>query len=82
MSGIKKTTKKHIYYYFFHRMAFPVDILTNVDHEFLELAAEEYMSQILYRNPDKAEYLSLPDSKQVRCEVLSMSASFPFKKYN
>jgi len=62
-------------------MAFPVDILTNVDHEFLELAAEEYMSQILYRNPDTAEYFRLPDSKQVRCEVLSiMSACFPLYK--
>lgn len=63
-------------------MAFPVDILTNVDHESLELAAEEYMSQLPYRNHETAEFLSLSDSKQVRWEVLSiMSASFPFKIY-
>ncbi|XP_077087781.1 uncharacterized protein LOC143739292 isoform X2 [Siphateles boraxobius] len=54
-------------------MAFPVDILTNVDHEFLELAAEEYMSQILYRNPDTAEYLSLPDSKQIEIGLCNVS---------
>ncbi|XP_056093887.1 midasin AAA ATPase-domain containing protein [Rhinichthys klamathensis goyatoka] len=55
------------------RMAFPVDILTNVDHEFLELAAEEYMSQILYRNPDTAEYLRLPDSKQIEIGLCNVS---------
>ncbi|XDV20247.1 hypothetical protein PO909_025603 [Leuciscus waleckii] len=54
-------------------MAFPVDILTNVDHEFLELAAEEYMSQILYRNPDTAEYFSLPDSKQIEIGLCNVS---------
>ncbi|XP_051748606.1 trichohyalin-like isoform X2 [Ctenopharyngodon idella] len=46
-------------------MAFPVDILTNVDQESLELAAEEYMSQLPYRNHKTAEYISLPDSKQI-----------------
>ncbi|XP_039517854.1 midasin AAA ATPase-domain containing protein isoform X4 [Pimephales promelas] len=55
------------------RMAFPVDILTNVDHEFLELAAEEYMSQILYRNPDTAEYFRLPDSKQIEIGLCNVS---------
>lgn len=44
-------------------MAYPVDILTNVDYETLELTAEEYMSQLPYRN---TEYFSLSDSKQVR----------------
>ncbi|KAK2911718.1 hypothetical protein Q8A67_003851 [Cirrhinus molitorella] len=51
-------------------MAFPVDILTNVDDEALELAAEEYMSQLPYRN---TEYLSLSDSKQIEIGLFNVS---------
>ncbi|XP_056314461.1 titin [Danio aesculapii] len=51
-------------------MAFPVDILTNVDHESLEQAAEEYMSQLSYR---KTEYLTLPNSKQIK---IGLNVSF------
>ncbi len=56
-------------------MAFPVDVLTNVDHETLELTAEEYMSQLSYRN---TEYFSLSDSKQVRWTSI-LSANSPSK---
>ncbi|XP_016130818.1 titin-like isoform X2 [Sinocyclocheilus grahami] len=51
-------------------MAFPVDILTNVDHETLELTAEEYMSQLPYRN---TEYFSLSDSKQIEVGLCNVS---------
>ncbi|NP_001038832.1 uncharacterized protein LOC751650 [Danio rerio] len=51
-------------------MAFPVDILTNVDHESLEQAAEEYMSQLPYRKP---EYLILPNSKQIEIGLCNVS---------
>ncbi|KAK9974370.1 hypothetical protein ABG768_022471 [Culter alburnus] len=54
-------------------MAFPVDILTNVDHESLELAAEEYMSQLPYRNHETAEFLSLSDSKQIAIGLCNVS---------
>ncbi|XP_026067897.1 uncharacterized protein LOC113049611 [Carassius auratus] len=51
-------------------MAFPVDILTNVDHETLELTAEEYMSQLPYK---KTEYFSLSDSKQIEIGLCNVS---------
>ncbi|XP_050966054.1 LOW QUALITY PROTEIN: trichohyalin-like [Labeo rohita] len=51
-------------------MAFPVDILKNVNDEALELAAEEYMSQLPYRN---TEYLSLSDSKQIEIGLCNVS---------
>uniref|UniRef100_A0A673MFB1 Trichohyalin-like n=1 Tax=Sinocyclocheilus rhinocerous TaxID=307959 RepID=A0A673MFB1_9TELE len=51
-------------------MAFPVDILTNVDHETLELTAEEYMSQLPYRN---TEYFSLSDSEQIEVGLCNVS---------
>ncbi|ROL40955.1 Soluble lamin-associated protein of 75 kDa [Anabarilius grahami] len=54
-------------------MAFPVDILTNVDHESLELAAEEYMSQLPYRNHEAAEFLSPSDSKQIAIGLCNVS---------
>ncbi|KTF94380.1 hypothetical protein cypCar_00001153 [Cyprinus carpio] len=52
------------------RMAYPVDILTNVDYETLELTAEEYMSQLPYRN---TEYFSLSDSKQIEIGLCNVS---------
>ncbi|XP_058632825.1 trichohyalin-like [Onychostoma macrolepis] len=52
------------------RMAFPVDILTNVDHETLELTAEEYMSQLPYRN---TEFFSPSDSKQIEIGLCNVS---------
>ncbi|XP_059405250.1 soluble lamin-associated protein of 75 kDa, partial [Carassius carassius] len=51
-------------------MAFPVDILTNVDHETLELTAVEYMSQLPYK---KTEYFSLSDSKQIEIGLCNVS---------
>ncbi|XP_016356540.1 uncharacterized protein LOC107699718 isoform X2 [Sinocyclocheilus anshuiensis] len=51
-------------------MAFPVDNLTNVDHETLELTAEEYMSQLPYRN---TEYFSLSDFKQIEVGLCNVS---------
>ncbi|XP_051955157.1 titin homolog [Xyrauchen texanus] len=54
-------------------MAFPVDMLTTVDHESLEMAAKDYMSQLLYRNTDETEYLSLPDSKQIQIGLCNVS---------
>uniref|UniRef100_A0A9J8BU02 Uncharacterized protein n=1 Tax=Cyprinus carpio carpio TaxID=630221 RepID=A0A9J8BU02_CYPCA len=51
-------------------MAYPVDILTNVDYETLELTAEEYMSQLPYRN---TEYFSLSDSKQIEIGLCNVS---------
>ncbi|XP_043096027.1 silent chromatin protein ESC1-like [Puntigrus tetrazona] len=51
-------------------MAFPVDILTKVDHETLELKAKEYMSQLPYRNK---EYFSLSDSKQIEIGLCNVS---------
>ncbi|XP_030647707.1 soluble lamin-associated protein of 75 kDa [Chanos chanos] len=46
-------------------MEFPVDILSTVDNETLEQSAKDYMSKLLYRNPDTTEFLSLSDSRQV-----------------
>ncbi|KAI4898338.1 hypothetical protein NFI96_024569 [Prochilodus magdalenae] len=46
-------------------MEFPVDLLATVDPEALEQAAKDYMSKLLYRNPEIRESLSLPDSSEV-----------------
>ncbi|KAI1905252.1 hypothetical protein AGOR_G00014200 [Albula goreensis] len=46
-------------------MEFPVDILATLSHEELEHAAEDYMSDLLYSNPDKVEHFSLPNSRRI-----------------
>ncbi|TRY91810.1 hypothetical protein DNTS_012443, partial [Danionella cerebrum] len=51
-------------------MAFPVDILSDVDYESLQLRAEEYMSQLHYRN---CEILILPNSKQIEIGFCNVS---------
>ncbi|KAJ8286990.1 hypothetical protein GJAV_G00045750 [Gymnothorax javanicus] len=50
-------------------MEFPVDILARLSHDDLEHSAEEYMSDLLYSNPDKAEYFSLPNSRRVPLSI-------------
>ncbi|KAJ8339324.1 hypothetical protein SKAU_G00361100 [Synaphobranchus kaupii] len=50
-------------------MEFPVDILATLSHEDLEHSAEDYMSDLLYSNPDKAEHFSLPNSRRIPLSI-------------
>ncbi|KAJ8261254.1 hypothetical protein COCON_G00169770 [Conger conger] len=50
-------------------MEFPVDILATLSHEDLVHSAEDYMSDLLYSNPDKAEHFSLPNSRRVPLSI-------------
>ncbi|XP_064164491.1 soluble lamin-associated protein of 75 kDa-like isoform X1 [Anguilla rostrata] len=46
-------------------MEFPVDVLATLSHEDLVHSAEDYMSDLLYSNPDNAEHFSLPNSRRI-----------------
>ncbi|KAJ8396536.1 hypothetical protein AAFF_G00016020 [Aldrovandia affinis] len=50
-------------------MEFPVDILATLSHEDLEQSAEDYMSDLLYSNPDKAEHFTLPSSRRIPLSI-------------
>ncbi|XP_036385483.1 soluble lamin-associated protein of 75 kDa-like [Megalops cyprinoides] len=53
-------------------MEFPVDILATLSHEDLEQSAEDYMSDLLYSNPDKAEHFSLPNSRRIPISITNV----------
>ncbi|XP_015220887.1 soluble lamin-associated protein of 75 kDa isoform X2 [Lepisosteus oculatus] len=46
-------------------MEFPVDALATFSHEDLGRSAEDYMSNLLYSNPDSPEYFALPNQRQI-----------------
>ncbi|NWW54490.1 F169A protein, partial [Pedionomus torquatus] len=46
-------------------MSFPVDKLNSYSHEDLESSAEEYMADLRCRNPNRLEFLSLPDRRKI-----------------
>uniref|UniRef100_H3A0N1 Family with sequence similarity 169 member A n=1 Tax=Latimeria chalumnae TaxID=7897 RepID=H3A0N1_LATCH len=46
-------------------MAFPVDLLVDTSHDYLERSAEEYMSDLRYGDPENPEYFCLPNGRKV-----------------
>ncbi|NWH60207.1 F169A protein, partial [Geococcyx californianus] len=46
-------------------MSFPVDVLNNYSHEDLETSAEEYLADLRCGNPNRPEFLSLPDHSKI-----------------
>uniref|UniRef100_A0A8B9PFJ7 Family with sequence similarity 169 member A n=1 Tax=Apteryx owenii TaxID=8824 RepID=A0A8B9PFJ7_APTOW len=46
-------------------MAFPVDVLNGYSHEDLESSAEDYMSDLRCGDPNRPEFLSLPDHSKI-----------------
>ncbi|XP_067885612.1 soluble lamin-associated protein of 75 kDa-like isoform X2 [Heterodontus francisci] len=54
-------------------MAFPVDLLAELDHEDIEHSAEEYMSNLLYADPDKLEYFTLPNRRKIPVSLASIA---------
>ncbi|NXJ69830.1 F169A protein, partial [Rostratula benghalensis] len=46
-------------------MSFPVDKLNSYSHEDLESSAEEYLADLRCRNPNRLEFLSLPDRRKI-----------------
>ncbi|KFP14659.1 Soluble lamin-associated protein of 75 kDa [Egretta garzetta] len=46
-------------------MSFPVDILNSYSHEDLESSAEDYLSDLRCGNPNRPEFLSLPDHSKI-----------------
>ncbi|XP_007903531.2 soluble lamin-associated protein of 75 kDa isoform X1 [Callorhinchus milii] len=53
-------------------MAFPVDLLADLDHEDIEQSADEYMSDLLYGDPDKLEYFMLPTRRKIPISLSSV----------
>ncbi|XP_072114010.1 soluble lamin-associated protein of 75 kDa-like [Mobula birostris] len=54
-------------------MAFPVDLLAELEHDDLEYSAEEYMTSLLYGDPDKLEYFTLPNRKKIPISLSSVA---------
>ncbi|XP_051875285.1 soluble lamin-associated protein of 75 kDa isoform X2 [Pristis pectinata] len=54
-------------------MAFPVDLLAELEHEDIEHSAEEYMSSLLYGDPDKLEYFTLPNRRKIPVSLSSIA---------
>ncbi|XP_069793404.1 soluble lamin-associated protein of 75 kDa-like isoform X2 [Narcine bancroftii] len=54
-------------------MAFPVDLLADLEHEDIEQTAEEYMSSLLYGDPDKLEYFTLPNRRKIPISLSSIA---------
>ncbi|XP_059830525.1 soluble lamin-associated protein of 75 kDa [Hypanus sabinus] len=54
-------------------MAFPVDLLAELEHEDLEISAEEYMTSLLYGDPDKLEYFTLPNRRKIPISLSSVA---------
>lgn len=46
-------------------MEFPVDVLEAMSHGELEHLAHSYMNELLYADPDHAQYFTLPSGKKV-----------------
>lgn len=47
------------------RMDFPVDVLKVPSHQELQCSADSYMKELLYRDPDHAQYFTLPSGRKV-----------------
>ncbi|XP_041042782.1 soluble lamin-associated protein of 75 kDa-like isoform X1 [Carcharodon carcharias] len=54
-------------------MAFPVDLLAELEHEDIEHSAEEYMSNLLYADPEKLEYFTLPNRRKIPVSLSSIA---------
>ncbi|XP_072404002.1 uncharacterized protein [Chiloscyllium punctatum] len=54
-------------------MAFPVDLLAELEHEDIEHSAEEYMSNLLYGDPEKLEYFTLPNRRKIPVSLSSVA---------
>ncbi|XP_038661410.1 soluble lamin-associated protein of 75 kDa isoform X2 [Scyliorhinus canicula] len=54
-------------------MAFPVDLLAELEHEDIEHSAEEYMSNLLYSDPEKLEYFMLPNRRKIPVSLSSIA---------
>ncbi|NWV04284.1 F169A protein, partial [Ptilonorhynchus violaceus] len=54
-------------------MSFPVDILNDYSHEDLENSAEDYLSDLRWRNPNSPEFFSLPDRRKVPISLAYVS---------
>ncbi|XP_032874541.1 soluble lamin-associated protein of 75 kDa isoform X3 [Amblyraja radiata] len=54
-------------------MAFPVDLLAELDYEDIEHSAEEYMSSLLFGDPDKLEYFTLPNRRKIPVSLSSIA---------
>ncbi|MGH0181632.1 UNVERIFIED_CONTAM: hypothetical protein FKN15_007490 [Acipenser sinensis] len=50
-------------------MEFPVDLLTTLSHEDLEHSAEDYMSDLLYSDPNDPQYFTLPSQRKREWET-------------
>ncbi|XP_058891622.1 soluble lamin-associated protein of 75 kDa-like [Acipenser ruthenus] len=53
-------------------MEFPVDLLTTLSHEDLEHSAEDYMSDLLYSNPNDPQYFTLPSRRKIPLSLSSV----------
>ncbi|KAK7912744.1 hypothetical protein WMY93_012955 [Mugilogobius chulae] len=54
------------------RMKFPVDLLAAVSHSELEQRCHSYMSELLFKDPENPEQLTLPDSSVVDISISSV----------
>ncbi|XP_041101996.1 soluble lamin-associated protein of 75 kDa-like isoform X2 [Polyodon spathula] len=53
-------------------MEFPVDLLTDFSHEDLEHSAEDYMSDLLYSDPNDPQYFTLPSRRKIPLSLSSV----------
>ncbi|XP_033862001.2 soluble lamin-associated protein of 75 kDa isoform X2 [Acipenser ruthenus] len=53
-------------------MEFPVDLLTTLSHEDLEHSAEDYMSDLLYSDPNDPQYFTLPNRRKIPLSLSSV----------
>ncbi|XP_060747481.1 soluble lamin-associated protein of 75 kDa isoform X3 [Tachysurus vachellii] len=53
-------------------MEFPVDVLEATSHGELERSARSYMNELLYADPDHAQYFTLPGGKEVQIGLSSV----------
>ncbi|MBN3277924.1 F169A protein, partial [Polyodon spathula] len=53
-------------------MEFPVDLLTDFSHEDLEHSAEDYMSDLLYSDPNNPQYFTLPSRRKIPLRLSSV----------
>ncbi|XP_047661917.1 soluble lamin-associated protein of 75 kDa isoform X2 [Tachysurus fulvidraco] len=53
-------------------MEFPVDVLEATSHGELERSARSYMNELLYADPDHAQYFTLPGGKEVQISLSSV----------
>ncbi|TSM86005.1 Beta-1,3-galactosyl-O-glycosyl-glycoprotein beta-1,6-N-acetylglucosaminyltransferase 4 [Bagarius yarrelli] len=55
------------------QMAFPVDILDTVNPGSLEHSAKSYMSKLLSKKSEISDYISLPESKEIKINLCNVS---------